>query len=83
MSYYDVDKWDLEDSDFDYSELNKKNKDDVRMVKEYCEDHERMYSGTKCKPIWNSDGTLDIYEITLIDKNEKKTKKKKTKKKNS
>ena len=36
------------------------------MTKEYCEDHERMYSGDMCKPCWCGDcGFLIKYEIIV------------------
>ena len=36
------------------------------MAKDYCEDHERVYSEHKCKPSWCGDcGYLTKYEITI------------------
>tara|TARA_R110002020_G_scaffold42164_10_gene123881 strand:+ start:2527 stop:2739 length:213 start_codon:yes stop_codon:yes gene_type:complete len=67
---YEIDKWDLED--FDETPLNKKNKKDVRMAKEHCEEHEMLYSKHKCKPIWDrKTGELQIYEIDVYAKKEK------------
>ena len=67
---YDVDKWDLEN--MDDKPLNKKNKKDVRLVKEHCEEHERMYSGHKCKPIWDKKtGKLEMYEVDPYSKKKK------------
>ena len=60
---YEVDKWDMED--FVDKPLNKKNKKDVRMAREYCDEHERMYSDTTCEPTWKRGGDLDIYVVTL------------------
>ena len=63
---YDVDKWDVELSEFDDTPLNKKNKKDVKMVKEYCKEHETSHSGDKCKPSWCGDcGFLINYEIIV------------------
>ena len=86
---YDVDKWDMED--IDDKPLNKKNKRDVEMAREYCDEHEQYYGSQTCEPIWKRGGDLSIYEIIVhpnkkskLDfvkkRNEKKTKKKKTKK---
>ena len=87
---YDVDKWDLED--IDDKPLNKKNKEDLRMTREYCDEHEAYYGTQTCEPIWDDDsGDLKIYEVIVhlnkktklefIKKRDaKKTKKKKTKK---
>ena len=68
---YEIDKWDIED--FDETPLNKKNKKDVRMAKEYCEEHEMLYSKHTCKPIWDKvTGELEIYEINPYAKKDKK-----------
>ena len=89
---YEIDKWDIED--IEDAPFNKKNKDDLRMTREYCDEHEFLYGNQTCEPTWKKNGDLDIYEIIVhrnkkskLDfvkkRNEKKTKKKKTKKKNS
>ena len=87
---YEVDKWDMED--FDDTPLNKKNKEDIRMTREYCDEHEAYYGDQTCEPIWDEKtGELKIYEVIVhpnkmakrkfIKKRDaKKTKKKKTKK---
>ena len=67
---YDVDKWDLDN--IDDEPMNKKNPKDVKSAKEYCEEHERMYSKHKCKPIWDrKTGELQMYEIDVYAKKEK------------
>ena len=60
---YDVDKWDMED--IDDTPLNKKNKRDVEMAREYCDEHEQFYSNQTCEPTWKRDGELKIYEIIV------------------
>ena len=87
---YEVDKWDLED--IDDTPLNKKNKRDVEMAREYCDEHEQYYGGQTCEPTWKKNGDLDIYVRTVhhnkkdklnFVKNRDGEKKKKTKKKKS
>ena len=47
--------------------------EDVKLAKEYCEDHERIY-GSKCTPKWCKEcGHLHIYEIIVTDKSRKMT----------
>ena len=60
---YEVDKWDMED--YEEKPLNKKNKEDVRMAREYCDEHERYYGDQTCEPIWKRGGDLDIYEVIV------------------
>lgn len=60
---YDVDKWDLED--IDDSPMNNKNSKDVRMAREYCDEHEFYYGSQSCEPTWKKNGDLDIYEIIV------------------
>ena len=82
---YEVDKWDMED--VDYTPLNKKNKRDVEMTREYCDDHEQYYSNQTCEPKWKRGGDLDKYEVIVhlkkkdkldfVKKRDGKTKKKK------
>ena len=63
---YEIDKWDMED--IDDAPLNKKNKEDLRMTREYCDEHEFYYGSQSCEPIWDKKtGDLKIYEITLHD----------------
>ena len=61
---YDIDKWDMED--LDDAPLNKKNKKDVKMAREYCDQHEQYHGDDTCEPIWDKDtGELDIYEVII------------------
>jgi hypothetical protein len=62
---YDVDKWDLEDMDDIFKPLNKKNKKDVEMARDYCDEHEFHYTNHTCEPTWKRGGDLDIYVVTL------------------
>jgi len=62
---YEVDKWDMEDREIDDKPLNKKNKKDVRMTREYCDTHEAYHGSDTCEPTWKKNGDLDIYIITL------------------
>ena len=62
---YEVDKWDMEDREIDDKPLNKKNKRDVEMTREYCDEHEAYYGSDTCEPTWKKNGDLDIYIITL------------------
>ena len=55
---YEVDKWDVEISDFDDVPLNKKNPKDVKGVKEYCEEQSLKYNHKNCKPLWCDDCQL-------------------------
>ena len=78
---YEIDKWDMEDMDFDDTPFNKKNKEDLRMTREYCDEHEQYYGSQSCEPIWDEKtGDLKIYEI-IVHKN-KKTKRKFVKERN-
>ena len=39
---------------------------DLKMVNEYCDDHEFMYSNHTCKPIWErGTGRLEKYEVVV------------------
>ena len=61
------------DSGREFPIFHKDNKDDVRLAKEYCEDHERIY-GSLCEPVWCDEcGHLRIYSITVTDKSRKMT----------
>ena len=62
---YEIDKWDLED--IDDKPLNKKNKEDLRMTREYCDEHEFYYGCQSCEPIWNKKtGDLEIFHPDRI-----------------
>ena len=68
---YDVDKWDLED--IDDSPMNNKNSKDVRMAREYCDEHEFLYGNQTCEPVWDEvTGELKIYEIIVHQKKKDK-----------
>ena len=61
---FEIDKWDMED--IDDAPLNKKNKEDLRMTREYCDEHEFMYGSQSCEPIWDKKtGDLHIYEVIV------------------
>ena len=67
---YDVDKWDLED--IDDSPLNNKNKRDVEMTREYCDEHEFFHQLDTCEPTWEDNGDLDKYIVTLHENQKKR-----------
>ena len=67
---YDIDKWDLED--IDDSPLNNKNKRDVEMTREYCDEHEFFHQLDTCEPTWEENGDLDLYIITIHDSKKKR-----------
>lgn len=47
--------------------LYKKKRLDRKMARDYCTEHEMLYTGHKCKPIWKGCcGILDRYDIKLI-----------------
>ena len=76
---FEIDKWDMED--IDDAPLNKKNKEDLRMTREYCDEHEFFYGDQSCEPIWDKKtGDLHIYEI--IVHNNKRAKRKFVKERN-
>ena len=60
---YDIDNYDFED--YDDSPLNNKNERDVKMAREYCDEHEASYHTHTCEPTWKKDGELDIYLVKL------------------
>ena len=63
---YEIDKWDLEGSEQLFEPLNRKNKKDLRMVNEYCDEHEFLYGTHTCKPIWErGTGNLKMYEVVV------------------
>ena len=48
--------------------MHKDNPNDVRLAKEYCEDHTTVY-GDDCEPIWCEEcGHLKIYQVTKTDR---------------
>ena len=64
---YEIDKWDLEGSEQLFEPLNRKNKKDLRMVNEYCDEHEFLYGNHTCEPIWEEKtGNLKKYEILIL-----------------
>ena len=71
---YDVDRWDIDENDDMFKPLNRKNKRDVEMARDYCDEHEFMYSNQTCEPIWKRGGELDIYEV-IVHPNKKEKKK--------
>jgi len=63
---YEIDKWDLEGKKDLFKPLNKKNKKDVEGTRDYCDEHEFLYSNHTCEPIWErGTGNLDKYEIIV------------------
>jgi len=51
--------------DIEFSVLNKNIPNDVRLAKEYCEDHTFTY-GDECNPMWcNECGHLDKYQVIM------------------
>ena len=78
---YDIDKWDIDSEDEIFKPLNKKNKKDVEMTRDYCDEHEFMHGEQTCEPKWKwGQGDLDIYEIIVHA--DKKTKMKFVKERN-
>ena len=72
-TYCNTCDWELDEFEKEYPSMYKKNKRDVELAKEYCEDHERIY-GSKCRPKWcKGCGHLHIYEIIVTDKSRKMT----------
>ncbi len=62
---------DPEDHFFEGKNLNlyQKRRQDRKLTKEYCENHEMMHSNDKCKPIWRECcGILDSYSVTIKEK---------------
>ena len=45
--------------------LNNKDKSHIERAKEFCKKHEQVYTHHKCKPIWDKDGNLELYRITI------------------
>ena len=58
---YDIDDYE----DYDDSTLNNKNERDVKMAREYCDEHESFYNCHTCEPTWEKGGDLDRYMIEL------------------
>jgi len=52
--------------------LYKKKKRDRKLVKEYCEEQEMLYSSHKVKPIWKECcGILNYYSVAIKDSKRK------------
>jgi hypothetical protein len=52
--------------------LYKKRRQDRKLAKEYCEEHEMMHSNTRCKPKWSECcGILDRYSVSIKDSKKK------------
>ena len=53
--------------DYEYKKVifNKDNERHVEMAREYCDEHEFLYSTHTCEPTWDENGDLDIYLVTL------------------
>ena len=72
-TYCDTCDWELDEFEKESPSMYKKNKRDVELAKEYCEDHQRIY-GSKCTPKWCKECShLHIYEIIVTDKSRKMT----------
>ena len=70
---YEIDKWDMKD--FDDTPLNKKNKKDLEMTRDYCDQHEFYYGNHTCEPKWKrGQGDLDKYEIIVHENKRAKLK---------
>jgi len=55
----------------DYN-LYKKRKRDRKLVKDYCEEHDRLYSGDTCKSIWKDCcGIFDRYSVVITESKRK------------
>ena len=65
--------WELDSWEGGHPSLHKDNKIDVKMTKNYCENHTTIY-GSDCKPQWCKEcGHLTIYQITVTEKSRKMT----------
>ena len=52
--------------------MHKDNTNDVRLAKQYCEEHTITY-GSDCEPIWCEEcGHLKIYQVTLTERSKNK-----------
>jgi len=72
---YDIDKWDIDSEDEIFKPLNKKNKKDLEMTRDYCDEHEAYYGTQTCEPIWDDKtGDLKIYEVIVHPNNTAKLK---------
>ena len=58
---YDIDDYE----EIDRTTLNNKSERDVKMTREYCDEHEAYYNSHTCEPTWKKDGDLDRYMIEL------------------
>ena len=55
------------DSGREFPIFHKDNEEDVRLAKEYCEDHTRTYGG-ECEPQWCEEcGHLTIYQVKITE----------------
>ena len=72
-TYCNTCDWELDKFESEHPSLHKKNKIDIKLTKEYCEEHERIY-GSLCTPKWCKEcGHLQIYEIIVTEKSRKIT----------
>ena len=72
-TYCNTCDWELDKFESEHPSLHKKNEIDLKLTKEYCEDHERIY-GSLCTPKWCEEcGHLRIYEIIVTEKSRKMT----------
>ena len=72
-TYCNTCDWELDKFEEEYPSMHNKNKRDVELAKDHCEEHERIY-GSLCEPKWCKEcGHLHIYEITVTDKSRKMT----------
>jgi len=58
---YDIDDYE----EIDRTTLNNKSERDVKMAREYCDEHEFSYGSHTCEPTWKKDGELDRYMVKL------------------
>ena len=67
-TYCNTCDWELDKFESEHPSLHKKNKLDIKLTKEYCEDHTTVY-GDDCEPIWCEEcGHLKIYQVTKTDR---------------
>ena len=64
--------WELDKFEKENPSMHKDNPNDVRLAKDYCEEHTITY-GSDCEPIWCGEcGHLKIYQVTLTDRSKNK-----------
>ena len=64
--------WELDSFEKENPSMHKDNPNDVRLAKEYCEQHTTTY-GSDCEPIWCEEcGYLKIYQVTLTERSKNK-----------